>query len=57
MNELPEGTKPVRYAGNLARAKRCLEAFTPFEHAVLSDLFKVSRPRFARGIDIPSGCR
>lgn len=39
---------------NILRVSRqeAIEAFTPFEHAVLSDMFKVSRLRIAREIDI-----
>jgi hypothetical protein len=47
-------TESPKIAVDLPRPSRreAIPAFTPFEHAVLSDLFRVRRPCIARGIDI-----
>jgi hypothetical protein len=48
---ISEALKPQIRRPRLSR-KEAIKAFTPFEHAVLSDLFKIPRLRIARDIDI-----
>ena len=44
-------SKPAVHTPHLSRSA-AIEAFTPFEHAVLSALFKIPRLHIARDIDI-----
>jgi hypothetical protein len=51
IQEGTESPKPKVRRPRLSR-RAAIHAFTPFEHAILSDLFKIPRLRIARDIDI-----